>query len=123
MDAQSTQIIAGSISSLLFISSNIPMLVKAFKTKNMNSYSLSNMVLTNIGNLIYWLYVSSLPFGPIWLMHSFYTVASILMLVWYVRYEFSHRTRNLPAWLSCRWNVHHPFIGQHQHKLYRRTLS
>ena len=95
MDAQSTQIIAGSISSFLFISSNVPMLVKAFKTKNMNSYSLSNMVLTNIGNLIYWLYVSSLPVGPIWFMHSFYTVASILMLVWYIRYEPSrHEVRN-----------------------------
>ena len=89
MDVQTSQIIAGSISSLLFISSNVPMLVKAFKTKNMNSYSLSNLVLTNVGNVIYWLYVSSLPIGPIWFMHSFYTVASILMLVWYLRHEFS----------------------------------
>jgi len=102
MDAQTTtQIIAGSVSSFLFIGSNVPMLIKAFKTKSMNSYSLSNLVLTNVGNLIYWLYVSSLPMGPIWFMHTFYTVAEILMLVWYVRYEFSKPTTqnksNLPA--------------------------
>jgi len=97
MELQTSQLIAGSISSLLFISSNVPMLVKAFKTKNMHSYSLSNLVLTNVGNLIYWLYVTSLPLGPIWGMHSFYTLTSILMLGWYLRCEFSNRKRILTA--------------------------
>ena len=88
MDTQTVQLMAGSISSLLFISSNVPMLLKAFKTKNMRSYSLSNILLNNVGNLIYWLYISSLPIGPIWVMHTFYTATSILMLAWYLRYEY-----------------------------------
>jgi uncharacterized protein with PQ loop repeat len=52
MDLQNLQIIAGSISSFLFISGNIPMLVKAFKTKNLHSYSLSNIVLINVSILL-----------------------------------------------------------------------
>jgi hypothetical protein len=67
----------------------VPMLLKAFKTKNMHSYSLGNILLNNVGNLIYWLYISSFPLGPIWVMHTFYTAASVLMLVWYLRYEYS----------------------------------
>ena len=63
------------------------MLLKAFKTRNLRSYSLSNILLNNFGNILYWLYVSSLPIGPIWWMHSFYTVTSILMLIAYLRYE------------------------------------
>jgi hypothetical protein len=88
MDAHTLQIIAGSISTLLFITSNVPMLLKAFKTKNLHSYSLSNMLLTNVGNLFHWLYISQLPLGPIWLLHSFYTLTSALMLVCYLRYEY-----------------------------------
>jgi hypothetical protein len=87
MDTQSLQIVAGSISTLLFITSSVPMLLKVFRTKNLRSYSLSNMVLTNAGNLIHWLYISQLPFGPIWLLHSFYTLTSAIMLVWYLRFE------------------------------------
>jgi hypothetical protein len=29
--------------------------------------------------------------GPIWFLHTFYTVTSIIMLVWYLRYERSSR--------------------------------
>lgn len=87
MELQTIQIIAGSVSSFFFISSNLPMLLKAFRTRNMGSYSLTNLVLNNVGNIIYWLYVSSLPLGPIWAMHTFYTVTCILMLAWYLRYE------------------------------------
>jgi uncharacterized protein with PQ loop repeat len=95
MELPTFQIIAGSISSLLFISGNIPMLVKAFRTKNLRSYSLSNIILINVGNLVYWLYISNLPLGPIWLLHTFYTLAEVLMLVWYLRYEFSRITRRV----------------------------
>ena len=94
MDLQTLQIIAGTMSSFLFISGNVPMLLKAFKTKNLQSYSLSNIVLLNTGNLAYWLYISYLPFGPIWILHTFYTVAEILMLVWYLRYERTGKTRS-----------------------------
>ena len=89
MEFQTVQIVAGSISSFFFITSNLPMLLKAFKTKNLRSYSLSNIILNNIGNLIYWLYISSLPLGPIWFMHTFYTITTLLMLVGYLRYESS----------------------------------
>jgi len=92
MQSQNIQIVAGSISTLFFITANVPMLFKAFKTKNLRSYSLSNMVLINVGNIIHWLYISSLPVGPIWLLHSFYTLTSVLMLVWYLRYERTWRT-------------------------------
>ncbi len=80
-------IMAGIFSTALFISSTFPMLVKAYKTKNLASYSFSNIVMSNSGNLLYWLYIVSLPFGPIWIMHGFYTLTSVLMLMWYVRYE------------------------------------
>lgn len=86
MNAKAFQMIAGSISSLMFITANIPMLVKAYRTKDLHSYSLSNIVLVNIGNLVYWFYVSSLPFGPIWLLHSFYTLTMIVLLFWFIRY-------------------------------------
>jgi hypothetical protein len=91
MDGQAIQLVAGSISSLLFMSANVPMLVKAYRTRNLRSYSLSNMLLINVGNILYWLYISSFPPGPIWALHSFYTVSSAVMLVWYLRYERSRR--------------------------------
>jgi uncharacterized protein with PQ loop repeat len=92
MDFHSLQLVAGSISSLLFMSANVPMLLKAYKTRNMRSYSLSNIVLINIGNLLYWLYIIQLPSGPIWLLHSFYTLTTAVMLVWYLRYEHSRKS-------------------------------
>ena len=92
MDSQTLSVVAGSISSFLFISANVPMLVKAYRTRNLRSYSLSNIVLVNVGNVLYWLYISSFPPGPIWALHSFYTLTSAMMLAWYLRYERSGRT-------------------------------
>jgi uncharacterized protein with PQ loop repeat len=80
-------LLAGTLATLLFTTSHIPMLLRAFKTKDLRSYSLTNFFVTNLGNLFYWIYVSTLPFGPIWIMHSFYTLSSLLMLWWYVRYR------------------------------------
>jgi hypothetical protein len=73
-------LIAGMLSTSLFISSAIPMVLKAYRTRDMQSYSKLNILLANLGNLIYWLYVISLPPGPIWLLHAFYTITSGLML-------------------------------------------
>lgn len=100
MDMSTTAFIAGSISSSLFASSLIPMLRKAYRTKDMKSYSLSNIVLTNVGNLIHSIYVYSLPAGPIWVLHTFYLVAMALMLIWYLRYELNLRrlVRDVWAW-------------------------
>jgi hypothetical protein len=40
-----------------------------------------------VGNGAYWIYISTLPVGPIWLLHTFYTLATALMLVWSLRYR------------------------------------
>ncbi len=79
--------LAGFISTTLFALSTLPMLVKAFRTKNLAPYSLGNLPMSNVGNLIYSLYVFQLPLGPIWLLHSFYLISTGLMLIWYLRYE------------------------------------
>ena len=80
-------IIAGTISTIIFAFSTLPMLLKAFRTKDMKSYSLGNILLANVGNIIHSVYVFHLPPGPIWLLHAFYLVTTGLMLVWYLCYE------------------------------------
>jgi uncharacterized protein with PQ loop repeat len=80
-------VIAGTISTTIFAFSTLPMLLKAFRTKDLKSYSLGNILLANVGNVIHSLYVFNLPSGPIWLLHTFYLVTTGLMLVWYLRYE------------------------------------
>ena len=78
-------VIAGVVSTGLFAMSYVPMLAKAARTRDLTSYSLGNLAITNAGNAVYSAYVFSLPFGPIWFLHSFYVVASLLMLVWFLR--------------------------------------
>lgn len=80
-------VFAGVVSTGLFAMSYLPMLVKAARTKDLSSYSLGNLAITNAGNLVHSVYVFALPFGPIWLLHGFYLVASALMLVWFLRYR------------------------------------
>jgi uncharacterized protein with PQ loop repeat len=87
MHGHSAQMLAGFASSTIFISSNFPMLFKAFKTKDLSSYSLGHLALGNLGNAVYWLYVISLPLGPVWFLQAFFTMASALMLLCYLRYE------------------------------------
>jgi uncharacterized protein with PQ loop repeat len=86
-------VIAGVISSTIFTISTLPMLWKAFRTKDLKSYSLSNILLSNLGNIIHSIYIFHLPMGPIWLLHSFYLVTTGLMLVWYLRYEWQPNAR------------------------------
>jgi uncharacterized protein with PQ loop repeat len=87
VETQSLALLAGTLSTLMFVSSNFPMLLKAFKTQDLRSYSLTHIALSNLGNLIHWLYVASLPVGPIWFLHGFFTVTTALMLVCYLRYQ------------------------------------
>jgi hypothetical protein len=68
---------------MIFASSNIPMLLKAYRTKDLHSYSALNLILVNVGNLLYWLYVATLPPGPIWILHTFYTISSGLLVIMY----------------------------------------
>lgn len=88
------QIIAGVISTLMFVSSNLPMLWKAFTTKDLTSYSLGHIGLSNIGNGIYWLYLFTLPVGPVWFLHGFNTLVAGLMLFGYLRYQGRRHTLN-----------------------------
>jgi hypothetical protein len=71
----------------MFVSSNFPMLFRAFKTQDLRSYSLTHIALSNLGNLIHWIYIASLPVGPIWFLHGFFTVTTALMLLCYLRYQ------------------------------------
>ena len=79
-------VVAGMISTVLFVGSYLPMLVKAFRTRDLESYSLSNLLLANVGNAVHSVYVFSLPMGPIWFLHTFYVLATALMLLWHLRY-------------------------------------
>ena len=74
-------LLAGTISTVVFAVSNLPMLRKAMRTRDVSSYSLSSMLMINAANVVYSLYVFSLPFGPIWGLHTFYLVSCAIMLV------------------------------------------
>lgn len=79
--------IAGFISTALFAIGTLPMLGKAFRTKDLASYSVGNILLSNVGNVIYSIYVFQLPPGPVWFLQSFNLVTTGLMLFWYLKYE------------------------------------
>jgi uncharacterized protein with PQ loop repeat len=74
-------LVAGTVSTVAFAVSNLPMLRKALRTRDVSSYSLSSMAMINAANAVYSLYVFSLPFGPIWALHTFYVVSCAIMLV------------------------------------------
>jgi hypothetical protein len=63
------------------------MLLKAARTRSLRSYSLSHLVMNNVANLVHWVYVLSLPPGPLWVLHGFYSVSTLLMLIWYLHFE------------------------------------
>ena len=86
-------VFAGVLSTGLFAMSYLPMLVKAARTRDLSSYSLGNLAITNVGNAVHSVYVFSLPVGPIWFLHSFYLLASVLMLVWFLRYRAAWERR------------------------------
>jgi uncharacterized protein with PQ loop repeat len=80
-------VLAGFTSTILFAVSYLPMLRKAARTRDLASYSFGNIAMSNLANAVHSVYVFSLPVGPIWFLHSFYLIASLLMLVWFVRYR------------------------------------
>jgi uncharacterized protein with PQ loop repeat len=82
----SLPVTAGVVATVVFAASTLPMLGKAVRSKDLASYSRSNLVLANVGNAVYSVYVFSLPPGPIWLLHTFYVISSALMLLWSLRY-------------------------------------
>jgi uncharacterized protein with PQ loop repeat len=86
MDLSSMAIVAGTVSSVIFAASVLPMLIKAVRTRDLSSYSRGNLVLANVGNAVHSVYVAQLPAGPIWALHSFYVLSSALMLIWLLHY-------------------------------------
>ncbi len=58
-------LLAGVVSTAIFACSTLPMLVKAARTKDLSSYSLGNILLSNLGNLVHSVYVFHLPAGPL----------------------------------------------------------
>lgn len=79
--AMDLPIIAGTVSTVVFAVSNLPMLRKALRTRDVSSYSLASIAMINAANVVYSLYVFSLPVGPIWALHTFYVVSCAIMLV------------------------------------------
>jgi uncharacterized protein with PQ loop repeat len=79
-------VLAGIASTLLFAGSMLPMVFRAWRTRDLASYSRSHLVMTNVGNAIHTVYVISLPGGPIWLLHGFHVVVAFVMLVWHLRF-------------------------------------
>ncbi len=94
---------AGVVATALFVLSTLPMLIKAASTKDLSSYSGSNLVIANTGNAAQALYVITLPPGPVWALHTFNTAASALMLVWWIRHrEQNSRTKaSQPSGHTC----------------------
>jgi len=82
----SLPILAGVVSTIVFASSTLPMVIKAATTRDLGSYSLGNLALVNVGNVVHSFYVFHLPLGPIWVLHGFHVTTSLLMLVWYLRF-------------------------------------
>ncbi len=80
-------VIAGAVSTSIFVASYLPMLVKAARSRDLSSYSVLNLLLANVGNGVHSIYVFSLPAGPLWALHSFYLLSSALMLFWWARFR------------------------------------
>jgi hypothetical protein len=79
-------LLAGSVSTTIFVVSYLPMLVRAARTRDLRSYSRSSLVLANVGNVVQACYVVSLPVGPLWFLHGFSLCSSALMLGLHVRH-------------------------------------
>ncbi|MCP2366380.1 uncharacterized protein with PQ loop repeat [Agromyces flavus] len=72
--------IAGTVATVVFAVSNLPMVRKALHTRDVSSYSVASLAMINAANGLYSLYVFTLPVGPIWALHTFYVVSCAIML-------------------------------------------
>jgi hypothetical protein len=97
MNEHEIPVLAGLASTILFVASTLPMLVKARRTRDLSSYSLGNLLLANTGNAVHSVYVFSLPPGPIWALHGFYLGSTATMLFWFVRFGMGGLTHPAPA--------------------------
>ena len=85
----SAAVLAGLVSTVVFAASTVPMVLRAWRTQDLRSYSRGHLVMTNLGNAVHTVYVLSLPAGPLWLMHAFHVVVTATMLGWHLRYAGS----------------------------------
>lgn len=113
-------LLAGSAAATIFMLSQLPMLAKACRTRNLTSYSFANIGLANLGNLLYAVYVFHVPLGPVWAIHGFNSTTSGLMLFWYLRYR-----RRIPVALGSTAASGSPaFMGSSdRHTERSRTLE
>jgi uncharacterized protein with PQ loop repeat len=95
--SSSIPIAAGAVATVVFAASALPMLGKAARTKDLASYSRPSLVMANVGNAFYSVYVFHLPPGPIWVLHSFYLTSTALMLLWSLRYAKGGATASTTA--------------------------
>ncbi|NNJ10552.1 hypothetical protein EKD04_009450 [Chloroflexales bacterium ZM16-3] len=79
--------VAGALATVIFMSSAMPMLVKALRTRDLHSYSAWSLGLSEAGNILQWFYIWSLPLGPIHFLHAFYTIVTAVMLGLLLRYK------------------------------------
>jgi uncharacterized protein with PQ loop repeat len=101
-------VLAGMVSTALFAVSYLPMLLKALRTRDLDSYSLGYLALSNAANAVHSVYVISLPPGPIWALHFFYVVASALLLIWYLRFRSVHTHQTAPESPRRHHHEHRP---------------
>lgn len=93
MSVSDAGVIAGTVSTVLFVASYLPMLVKAARTRDLRSYSAGSLAMANLGNAVHTIYVVSLPPGPIWALHGFYLGSTALMTWWHLRYRHGPEPR------------------------------
>lgn len=86
MELSQLPIVAGSVATTIFVGSYLPMLTRAVRTRDLSSYSRFSLVLANVGNLVQTAYIATLPVGPIWGLHAFYLLATLMMLVLHLRH-------------------------------------
>ncbi len=98
----SLPVIAGIVSTIIFAASTFPMLAKAYRTRDLSSYSLGNILLANVGNAVHSVYVLSLPPGPLWVLHAFYVTSTALMLTWFLRYRIAAGARTAAPAVGSR---------------------
>ena len=82
-------VIAGIVSTGIFAVSTMPMVLKAARTRDLSSYSGGNLLLSNLGNVLYAIYVFSMPMGPAWALYGFNLTVSATMLVYWLQYRTS----------------------------------
>jgi hypothetical protein len=79
------------------------MLVKAGRSRDLTSSSVTTLLIADVGNAVHSVYVFSLPLGPIWFLHAFSLLSTAVMLFWHWRHGASRRpTRAAAALRSDR---------------------